>query len=255
MHLIALLTDFGLEDGFVGTVKGVIKSINSRADIVDISHNITPFDIMEGALVLRASYSYFPEGTVFVAVVDPGVGTERRPVAVKTSRYYFVAPDNGILSPVLKKEKPEKIIHLTEERFFLQRINETFHGRDIFAPVAAHLSRGVPIEEMGREISSLVELDIPVPQKEGGYLVGQIIKFDRFGNGITNIEEIPPFEEIVIKNYRIDRICRNFLEGDSDRPNIIRGSFGFYEVFVPRASAKEKFGLKLGDLIKIKLKG
>jgi len=255
MSLIALLTDFGLEDGFVGTIKGVIKNINIKADIIDISHNITPFDIMEGAFVLRASYRYFPEGTIFVAVVDPGVGTQRKPIAVKTQKYYFVVPDNGILSQILKREKPEKIIHLTEDKFFLEKTNETFHGRDIFAPVAAYLSKGIPVEKMGREIDSLVKLAIPVPKKEKNYLIGQIIKFDRFGNAITNIEDIPPFEEIIIKNYRINKICRNFLEGDRKNPNIIKGSFGFYEIFVPKGNARKKFNLKIGDLIKIKLKG
>ncbi|WP_457638818.1 SAM hydrolase/SAM-dependent halogenase family protein [Persephonella sp.] len=255
MPIVALLTDFGLEDGFVGTVKGVIKSVNPDADIVDITHGITPFDILEGALVLNASYRYFPEKTVFVCVVDPGVGTERKSVAVETDRYFFVAPDNGILSLTLENEKVRKIVHLNNEKFFLQRDNETFHGRDIFAPVGGYISKGVPLENLGTNIDSIVKIEIPRPVEKDEYLVGQIIKFDRFGNGITNLQQIPPFEEIYVNNYKIRKICRNFLEGEKGQLNLVKGSFGFYEIFVPMGSAEEMFGLKKGDKVKIKLKG
>jgi len=252
--VIALLTDFGLDDGFVGTVKGVIKSINRDVDIIDISHGVSPFDILEGAIILKASYRYFPEGTVFVCVVDPGVGTDRKAILVQTEKYSFIAPDNGLVSLAVEKEEITGIFELTNEKYFLKRDNETFHGRDIFAPVAAYITRGVRPEELGKKIDKIKEIDIPAPYTNDGYMIGQIIKFDRFGNGITNIEDIPPFEYITVKNYRIERICRNFLEGVKNSLNIIKGSFGYYEVFVPEGSAKDIFGLKVGDKVKIKLK-
>ena len=251
---IALLTDFGLNDGFVGAVKGVIKTINPDVDIIDISHGITPFDILEGAIILKAVYSYFPEGTIFMCVVDPGVGTERKPIVVKTEKYLFVAPDNGLLTLALKNQKVEKIIHITNEKYMLKRETETFHGRDIFAPISAYLSKGEDLENFGVELKSYKRIEFPDVYIENGYMVGQIIKFDRFGNGITNLEVIPDFEEILFGDFSIRKICRNFSEGDKDKPNIIKGSFGFYEIFLPERSAKEVLGLKIGEKIRIKLK-
>ncbi len=252
--MIALLTDFGLDDGFIGAVKGVIKSVNPDVDIIDISHGIRPFDIFEGAIILKAVYSYFPEGTIFMCVVDPGVGTERKPIVVKTEKYIFVAPDNGLLTLALKNQKIEKIIHITNQKYMLKRDTETFHGRDIFAPVSAYLSKGEALENFGVEIESYKKIDFPEVYVENGYMVGQIIKFDRFGNGITNLEVIPDFEEIVIRDFSIKKICRTFLEGSRDKPNIIKGSFGFYEVFLPEGSAKDVFSLKIGEKVRIKLK-
>jgi len=252
--VIALLTDFGLKDGFVGAVKGVIKSINKDADIVDISHGVNSFDILEGSIILNSVYRYFPEKTVFVAVVDPGVGTERRPILVQTEKYFFVAPDNGVLTLPLKEQKVLKIIEITNEKYMLYRDTETFHGRDVFAPAAAYLSRGIEPEKFGKVIKDYKKIDFPEPYLENGYLVGEIIKFDKFGNGITNLKDLPDFEEITIKDYRIKKICRNFLEGEEDKPNLIKGSFGFYEVFLPEKSAKEHLNLRLGEKIRIKLK-
>ncbi|SNZ11628.1 hypothetical protein SAMN06265182_2097 [Persephonella hydrogeniphila] len=252
--IIALLTDFGLKDGFTGAVKGVIKSINKDVDIIDISHEITSFDILEGSLVLNSVYKYFPEKTIFVAVVDPGVGTERKPVLIETDRYFFISPDNGILTLPLKNEKVKRIVHITNEKYMLNRETDTFHGRDIFAPVAAYLSKGINIEEFGTVIEDYKKIDFPEPYFESGYLIGEIIKFDKFGNGITNLQDIPDFEEIIIKNYRVNKICRNFLEGEEDKPNLIKGSFGFYEIFLPKKSAEEHLNLKLHEKIKIKLK-
>ena len=250
--LIALLTDFGLKDGFVGTVKGVIKSINPKADIIDISHDVSSFDILEASIILNASYKYFPKKTIFVCVVDPGVGTDRRPILVETENYYFIAPDNGLLTLPLQKQRIKKIIHLTNEKYFLRRNTETFHGRDIFAPVAAYLSKGIPVEKFGQEIKNINQIDFPWPYKEDNKIIGQIIKFDKFGNAITNLEYIPEsFKEIKLKDYKITKICRNFQEGEKDKPNVIKGSFGFYEIFVPEDSAREILGLTIGDKVEV----
>ncbi|MBK3332414.1 SAM-dependent chlorinase/fluorinase [Persephonella atlantica] len=254
MSVIALLTDFGYKDGFVGAVKGVIKSINKDAEVVDISHGIASFNILEGALVLNAVYRYFPEKTIFMCVVDPGVGTNRRPILIETERYFFVAPDNGLLSIALKNEKIKGIYHLSNENYFLKRDTDTFHGRDIFAPVSAYLSIGVNPGELGSEIEGYVELPFPEPVMEDGFLKGKIVMFDKFGNGITNIPQLPDrFSQIIVKDLKIKKICRNFLEGEENSLNLIKGSFGFYEIFVPQKSAKDMFNLNIGDEIKIKL--
>ncbi len=253
-NLIALLTDFGTSDGFVGSVKGVIKSINIDVDIIDITHEINSFDILEASIVLNASYSYFPEKTIFVCVVDPGVGTERRPVIVETDRYFFVAPDNGLLTLPLKKEKIKKVVEITNSEYTLKRETETFHGRDIFAPVAGFLSKGIPLEEFGKEIKELVKLPFPEVKKEKNLWTGEIIKFDKFGNGITNISQLPEtFKEIRVKDKKVEKICKAFLEGEKDKLNLIKGSFGFYEVFVPMENAKKMFNLKKGEKIYIYL--
>jgi len=249
--LIALLTDFGYKDGFVGTVKGVIKSINPYVDIIDISHGVSSFNIIEGALILKASFKYFPKGTIFVVVVDPGVGTERKPIIVKTKNYFFIAPDNGILSPVLEEEKPEKIIHIQNNKFMLKADNNTFHGRDIFAPVSAYLSKGINIDEFGRKLNSYAKLNIPEPKKEKNKIEGQILFFDKFGNGITNIKSLRTFKKGYVKNQNIPikKLINAFLEGDKESLNLIKGSFGFYELTVPLGNAKEKFNLKEGDKV------
>ncbi len=252
MELIVLLTDFGLEDGFAGVLKGVIYSINPSAKVVDLSHNINSFDILEGALVLKAHYRYFPRGTVFVVVIDPGVGTERLPIVVKTENYYFVAPDNGVLSLALENEKIEKIVKIENKELLLNRDNETFHGRDIFSPVGAYLSKGFPIDKVGIEIKNIKKLYFPKPVEEKDYLIGEIIKFDKFGNGITNIDYLPKFEYIEVKGHKIKKVCKSFLEGEKGNINIIKGSFGFYELFTPVDSVRDKFGLKLGEKIKVR---
>ena len=252
MGLVVLLTDFGLKDGFSGVLKGVIYSINPSAKIVDLSHNINSFDILEGALVLKAHYKYFPKKTVFVVVIDPGVGTDRLSIVVETEDYFFVAPDNGVLSLALKGEKLKKVVKIENEKYLLRRDNETFHGRDIFAPVGAYISKGIPIENFGTEIKSIKNLNFPTPIENDDFYIGEIVKFDKFGNGIANIENLPPFEYIEIKGKKLKKVCKSFMEGKNGDLNIIKGSFGFYEIFTPLNSAKEKFGLKLGEKIKVR---
>ncbi|WP_457623142.1 SAM hydrolase/SAM-dependent halogenase family protein [Persephonella sp.] len=254
MQVVALLTDFGTEDGFIGAVKGVISSINPSVQFIDITHSIKSFDIFEGALILNATYRYFPKGTIFFSVVDPGVGTERNPIAVQTKDYFFVAPDNGILSIALKNEKILKIVKINSKDLLPERDTETFHGRDIFAPAVGYISRGCPLELIGEELNDYIRIDFPEPEVTNSYLIGEIIKFDKFGNGITNIKELPPFDEIEINGIKLKKVVKGFLEGDKGSINLIKGSFGFYEVFSPKESAEQKFNLKKGDKIKIKLK-
>ena len=244
--VIALLTDFGLKDGFVGSMKGVIYSINPGAQIVDISHEVEPFNILEGALILKAHYRYFPPGTVFVAVVDPGVGSERLPIAMRWGDYFFVGPHNGIFDLVIRDlKKPPSAVILENERYRLPRLNNTFHGRDIFAPAGAYISRGVPLEEFGRELSYSPVLDIPEPKVEGGKVEGRIIYFDRFGNGITNIP-CGSYSHGEMRGERLE-VLSHFREGEGKGLSLVCGSFGLMEVFVFMGSAKERFSLELGE--------
>ncbi len=253
MNHLTLLTDFGYKDGFVGSMKGVIKKINPSVSIIDLSHEIDSFDILEASLILNASFQYFPKYTIFVCVVDPGVGTEREALIVKTQNYFFVVPNNGILTLPLKKEKVEKTIKITNSKFMLKTETQTFHGRDLFAPVAAFLSRGVSVEEFGEEFfeKNLVKLEFPEPEQKNGKIIGEIIRFDKFGNALTNITKLPKKFKAKLKNYEIKKVCSNFLEGNKEKPNLIKGSFGFYEIFIPVGNAKEKFSLKKGDKIEI----
>lgn len=248
--IIALLTDFGTKDGFVGAVKGVIKNINVDVDIIDISHDISSFDILEASIILNAVYKYFPQKTIFISVVDPGVGTDRKAIIVETENYYFIAPDNGLLTLPLRKEKIKKIVSIENPKYTLERKTETFHGRDIFAPAAAYLSLGIPITDFGKELKDYVKIKFPEVKKDKNVLIGEIIKFDKFGNAITNIEELPKkIKKMYVKNIPIEKICRSFQEGIKGKLNLIKGSFGFYEIFVPENSAKDLYKLKKGDKV------
>ena len=191
MSVITLTTDFGTSDWFVGTMKGVIAGIAPKATIIDLTHDLPPGDIRGGAFALAASYRFFPKGTVHVAVVDPGVGSRRKAIAVQTAKGFFVGPDNGVLSWALVKEKAKAVHALENEAYFLKPVSQTFHGRDVFAPVAAHLSRGVPIKKLGPALKDFVRLDWPEPRRQRGGIEGEVVYIDRFGNAITNLEERP----------------------------------------------------------------
>jgi len=192
MTVITLTTDFGLADGYVGAMKGVILSIAPDVKVVDISHEILPQDVRGGAFVLKAASPYFPPGAIHVAVVDPGVGSRRRVLAVQTSRATFIGPDNGVLSWALKRERVQAIVHVDQPDYWLGVVSHTFHGRDIFAPVAAHLARGVPISHLGSPASDMLSLPLPYPRyDEAGVLHSEVIYIDRFGNLITGIEAEP----------------------------------------------------------------
>ena len=260
MHVITLTTDFGTADWFVGTMKGVILSIAPRAKVVDITHEIPGGDIRAGAFALAASYRFFPRKAIHVAVVDPGVGSRRTAIAVQTADYFFVGPDNGVLSLALAKERIKSIHRLTNEKFFLQPVSQTFHGRDVFAPVAAHLCEGVAIRKFGPEQKYFTRLDWSGPRQNRGTLQGEVVYIDRFGNAITNIGSVVLAQSkqsslaIFVKQKRLCPMKDFYQAVPSGRPVGVIGSSGFLEIAVNGGSAAQKFGLKIGDAVEVRVK-
>jgi S-adenosylmethionine hydrolase len=185
--VISLTTDFGLRDPYVAMMKGVILSLHAGARLVDVTHQIDPGAVPQAAGLVRDAFPHFPAGTVHVVVVDPGVGSMRRPIAVAAAGHVFVGPDNGLFFPIIEAHVGAEVVHLTEGRYFRPTVSKTFHGRDLFAPVAAHLSLGVGLEQMGAAIADPVRLPLPKPRRKGDSLLGQIVRIDHFGNLITNI--------------------------------------------------------------------
>jgi S-adenosylmethionine hydrolase len=253
MHVITLTTDFGTRDWFVGTMKGVILGINPRAAIVDLTHEISAGGIAAGAFALAAGCHYFPKGTVHVAVVDPGVGSKRGAIAVQTANHFFVGPDNGVLSWAIAREKVRSIRRLENDRFFLQPISHTFHGRDIFAPVAAHLSRGVPIHKFGPAQKDIVRLPWPKPRVSPAGIEGEVVYIDRFGNAITNIANasVPArhAHEVRIGRRRMGAVRTFYQSVPAGQPVVVRGSSGFLEIAVNGSCAADEFGITIGDRI------
>ena len=271
MHapLITLTTDFGTADPYVGVMKGVILGINPRASIVDISHDIQPQSILEGSFIIGGSHKYFPEGTVHVVVVDPGVGTSRKALLLSTPHAYFLAPDNGVLSHVLEQGfegEPEliegsqvrlpsghKAHSLTNEEFWLHPVSSTFHGRDIFAPAAAHLSRGVTVHELGEETDRVTWLATQGPIRDGSILHGQITHVDRFGNLITNVPEdlLSPdgLPVIEVKGHRIKGLSLSYEEGGPVMALI--GSYGTLEVAARNGNASQLLRAQVGDPVTV----
>lgn len=255
LRLITLLTDFGAADYFVGAVKGVILSGNPKAHIVDISHDIPPQDVEAAAFTLLAVHSSFPAGTIHVAVVDPGVGSSRKPLLVKAAGQFFVGPDNGIFSYVCGADA--KIFQLTNSKYFRPVVSSTFHGRDIFAPVAAALSTGINPEKLGQKIASCIRLPRLEPKKSsGGKLEGRIIYIDRFGNCVTNItrkdltdQDIAAGVRLLVGNTTVDSF-KNFFGEEPRRPNRpfgVWGSAGFLEIAAENKSAAELLNVRRGD--------
>ncbi len=257
---ITLLTDFGHKDHFVGTMKGVIKKINPRADIIDICHEVKPQDVRGGAFLLSCAYNYFPKNTLHVAVVDPGVGSKRKIILVKTKNYFFLAPDNGILSYVRHKENFKKIINVTNKIYFLPQISNTFHGRDIFAPVAAHLAKGTPPKQFGKmfDACGLFLFPFPKNKQSKNSITGEIIYIDRFGNLITTIKKDDTgkegVKEIYCKGRKIKKHAAWYSGGNPGELISIFGSAGFLEIACVNGSAQKKLRAKAGDKIVIHLK-
>jgi S-adenosyl-L-methionine hydrolase (adenosine-forming) len=262
-RIIALLTDFGHRDPFVGTMKGVMLGINPNVHLIDISHKITPQRIREAALVLSASCPYFPPPTIFLVVVDPGVGGTRRPIVVETAEHLFVAPDNGVLGPALDQAEVRRVIHATETRYFRQPISRTFHGRDVFAPLAAWLSCGIQVHEMGTTINGYQRLELPRPRAEaGGDLVGEVIYQDRFGNLITNIAEAwvmeiwgpPPWPgiEVHIDAAVIRGLDSHYAQRSPQELGLIINSWGLFEVFANGGSAAQETGVVEGKPVRLR---
>jgi S-adenosylmethionine hydrolase len=207
--LITLTTDFGIRDAYVAMMKGVIFTIYPQARLVDVTHQVTPGAIAEAADLIMENFPYFPQGTVHLGVIDPGVGGERRPIALCKAGHFFVGPDNGLFGPIIEDYQSEiKVIHLTNKQYFLPRISHTFHGREIFAPVAAHIARGVEMEEMGEEIRDPEILRHRKPRLKGEALYGQIVRIDRFGNLITDIrrDALIPFTRSGMLRVQVGRV-------------------------------------------------
>ena len=261
--IVTLTSDFGLNDHFVGTMKGVILNIAPEAKIIDICHSVQPFDILDGALTIAQAYSYFPAGTIHVVVVDPGVGSARRPLMVSTERHYLVAPDNGVLSLILDREERVKVRHITMQHYFLQPVSNTFHGRDVFAPVAGYLAKGVDGEKLGDQISDYVRFSAPRPKAAGEKTMrGVILKVDRFGNLVTNftLQDVPalfqtpplPFK-IVIGNREITELHNTYSEALPNELFAILGSMGYVEIAASRTSAAQLLGVGKGTEVHIVL--
>ena len=274
--IVTLTTDFGMSDGFVGTMKGIVYAINPQARVVDLTHEIPPQDIWAGAFIFDSAYHYFPKGTVHVLVVDPGVGTSRKPILVQSPDAYFVAPDNGLLSftymrgggpqPDVAPFKsarvglPEgwKAYHLTNHQYWHLPVSSTFHGRDIFAPVAGYLTTGVSPNAMGAAIDSVVALAIPHPRRSGARTYGCVMQVDRFGNLITNIDArsiFMPDVKLVIEvaGKRIGGLASSYQDG---RPYMaLVGSHGYLEIGAANDNASRLLGVGAGDEVIVGVQG
>jgi S-adenosylmethionine hydrolase len=247
--IITLTTDFGECDHYVAMMKGVILSINPNATIIDVTHQIPAHSIKEGSLIIKESYTYFPSGTVHVGIVDPGVGGTRRPLAILVDNHFFVGPDNGLFSPIIETQPHIQITHLNEKKYWLDSISPTFHGRDIFAPVAAHLSLGMNLFQMGEKIDNPTLLPSPLPQKNNNDLVGEVIRVDHFGNLITNIteEHLGPFlaaKDLAIRIGRVTvkKISTTYSDVPEGQPLALIGSSHLLEIAVNMGRAADYFG-------------
>lgn len=268
---IVLTTDFGASDAYVGVLKGVILRINPQAHILDLTHQIQPQNVAQAAFMLGVSWRFFPQDTIHLCVVDPGVGTDRRPLLLETPVARFVAPDNGLLSYVLRdylKELPEKpgliavppglaVYELTNSDYWLQPLSNTFHGRDLFAPVAAHRSLGVAPEDLGQRVSDIVWLPAPQPEVRGSEIRGQVLYVDHFGNLVTNIAAGQILEgsavRVEIKGRSINRLSRTFADSEPQE-NLIAlvGSYGYLEVAIPNGNASQTLGVGVGEPVLLK---
>ncbi|HVM72922.1 MAG TPA: SAM-dependent chlorinase/fluorinase [Anaerolineales bacterium] len=259
MTTLTLTTDFGMKDGFVGTMKGVIWSICPAVQIADISHSISPQNILEGALVLWRAYSFFPSGSVHIAVIDPGVGTQRRPIAAHLGDHYFVGPDNGLFTPIYEDAEkngwPLEIVHLTNRKYFLAEVSRTFHGRDIFAPVGAALASGVSLAELGPAVTDPVRLALPKPERTPAGWRAHITVADIFGNLTTDL----PASQLEGQESVLFRLLGRELRGLVDSYGLeqpgglvaLVDSEGFVEIAAVNGSAEKVLGAKTGDVVEV----
>ena len=245
--IIALLTDFGTRDYFVGAMKGTILSINERAQIVDISHELPPQDIQSASFTLRACYKDFPKKTIFTTIVDPGVGSDRRAILVETADYFFIAPDNGLLSFIFNEDKTFRVFELANQKYYKHPVSDTFHGRDIFAPAAAHLSNGVKSNEFGNQLRDFVSFKERKPRKiADGRIEAEIIHIDRFGNLISNLRkgDLPDDFAVTINDKKISKLQQFFAESNKGELFMILGSAGFLEIAAFQDSAAKLLNVK-----------
>lgn len=251
-RIIALITDFGTTDYFVGAMKGVILSINPAAQTIDITHEIPPQNIASAGFALRACYNDFPPKTIFVAVVDPGVGSNRKAILVETENYYFIAPDNGLLSFVFDETEDFRVYELSNEQFFRRPVSRTFHGRDVFAPAAAHLSNGIKPEKFGAIIKNYVHAAENKPQNSGeNEFAAEIIHIDRFGNLVTNLrkKDAPENFNLKIAGRIIEKTREFYSEADSAKVFMIWGSAGFLEIVAFNDSAAALLNAEIGQTV------
>jgi S-adenosylmethionine hydrolase len=257
--VIALLTDFGTRDHYAGTMKGVILDLCRDAALVDITHDIPPHDVLAGGLELAAAYRYFPAGTIFVAVVDPGVGSARRGIAAEAGGFRFVAPDNGVLTPLFEEAPPKRVVELTERRYARPTVSRTFEGRDRFAPAAAWLGKGIELTALGRSLTSWHRLDVPKAQAGSTSIEGEVIRVDRFGNLGTNIDR-RAFDrvadggtiEISVGGVVIPRVVSTYADAEGQHPFALFGSTEQLEIAVNGASAAERLALGRGARVSIR---
>lgn len=253
------MTDFGHKDPFVGIMKGVILGINPSAQLVDIHHDVDPGDIRGVAFGLAMAFPYFPAGTIFLAVVDPGVGSNRRAIAARIADRFVVCPDNGILTWVLKHQRVQQSVELNKSEYFLPEVSDTFHGRDIFAPVAAHLSKGVSLEDMGSPVTDLMTFAVPEVVAADRSVQGEVVYVDRFGNLITNIsrEQLAPWQgksgfgpvRIHVGSAEIEGIARVCGDVPKGKPLALFGSAGYLEMAVNGGSALSTLAAPVGARI------
>jgi len=250
--VIALLTDFGVRDHYAGAMKGVILGICPDATLVDISHDLPPHDVLAGALELGAAYRYFPAGTIFLVVVDPGVGSARRGIAADFGDYKFVAPDNGVLTLVMDDHPPRRVVELSERRYARPTVSRTFEGRDRFAPAAAWLAKGIDLGALGRGAGALSRLELPKPAVESGTIHGEVLRIDRFGNLVTNIDR-RTFDasagqslEIRVGGHQVSKVVSTYADAPPGEICALFGSTDQLEIAANGASAAALLGLGRG---------
>lgn len=260
MGIVSIITDFGLDDNYVGVMKAVMLNINPQLEIVDICHNIAAQNVIQAAFLFKNSFRYFPAGTIHLAVVDPGVGSKaRKAIIVKTDEYFFVGPDNGVLSPALGQTKIKRIVEIKNRKYFLEPASKTFHARDIFAPVAGFLSKKERLENFGPAINDFKRLDLPQITAKKKELKGAIIYIDRFGNLISNIEKRSFYDFVANDKFKIrfkkkiisDKVNNAYCESKKGGVLSIFGSFDTLEIAVNQGSAKNYFGAKECDTLEI----
>ena len=263
MPVITLMTDFGIKDGNVGVMKGVIWGICPTAQISDLSHMIQPQNIREAAYIFARSVSYFPKGSIHVVVVDPGVGTTRRPMAAQLGDWFYVGPDNGTITGLLERAEREgwqtAFVELDQRKYWLQTISHVFHGRDIFSPVAAHLANGVPLADLGRSFQEPVRLELPKPEKTQSGWRGEVIHIDHFGSASTNIrvndlgEAMKQMEKIYVRlnGSEINGMVNTFGDRPVGELIALIGSTGNLGIAVVNGSAVQRLGTKVGDTVEV----
>ncbi len=253
-RIVTLTTDFGTRDGFAAQMKGTVLGINPGACVIDVTHEIAPFAVMEGALVIRGISRHFPLETVHIAVVDPGVGGSRRGIAIRSEGRFYVGPDNGLFSFLVSEDSSHEIREIQNEQYFLPNPHPTFHGRDIFAPAAAHLSMGAPLESFGPIVSDPVTLSLPRVRPTSRGVEGEVIYVDRFGNLTSNIDAsflARPVAAVDVADLRIHALNRFFSGVPEGNALALINSFGFLEIAVNRGNASKKLGIGPGDPVKV----